>query len=455
MGKLSNKRPSEVAPQDHAMDAAVRPFEPWRYAKTDRAKALVRDLIVQLEETAKGKRQRKRKPREQATFEATVEALACDLAHLHLSASLDGPQRLTTTRSKRFLGSVPRRYRAPALTEQLLKILDRMHELAHHVQRKGDRSSYARVFTEELGERRARRATTIAVGPVLAWRMAHHGVTFEDLGVSTAGETIILKRGREDYWDAASPIDYAETSITRRYREELGQVNAAIATADLAVLGLPQVDASDRHMRRVFTYGSFSSGGRLAGGFWMPMEKELRLSRLRIGGERLASIDFNGLYPRLLYAREDKTPSQHDLYRFDGLEKYRKGMKRLLNARLFDRGERRSKPRRTPKEVREGVELYPAHCSIDDLLSVLNTVHSPIARYFGSGIGHELQFAESQIMMRTLLALEAAGIIGLPVHDCIVVPRKHVAVVTEIMGRVTMAEEGAVVPVTVDVVDEM
>jgi hypothetical protein len=141
----------------------------------------------------------------------------------------------------------------------------------------------------------------------------------------------------------------------------------------------------------------------------MNLERNLRLSRLRISGERIASLDFSGLYPRLLYAREGKTPPHHDVYSFAGLGDYRAGMKRLINARLFDGGPRKSKPKRTAKEVHEGVQLYPEHMSIGELLRIVEDAHRPIAHYFGTGIGHELQFVESQVLTRILLELGRMG----------------------------------------------
>jgi hypothetical protein len=445
-------------PVDDDIGAEVRAFEPWRCAKTERARALVREIARHLEgeEEHRGWRRRARRPEDQKAFEATVESLVCDLAHLRLSSAPDAPTRLAITRDKAFLSSGPRRYRAPPFSKPLLDILDRMHTLEHLVQRIGDRSCHAHVYTEEFGQTRPRQATTIEPGPVLLWRVAHHGVTFEDLGVDPGGEVIILRRAREDRWDIASPIDYAETRETRRYREELRRLNAWYAAADIEVLGLPHLDAGDRHLRRVFTYGSFRSGGRLGGSaFWLSMERGLRLARARICGEPVVSLDFNSLYPRLLYARAGAAAPEGDLYSFLGLWPYRRGIKRLLNARLFDRGPRRSKPRRTPKEIREGSQLYPDDVSIAELLKIVEEAHRPIARYFGSGVGHELQFVESTILVRVLLELQGAGVVALPVHDCIVVPRSAAALARETIATVTKEEVGVAIPVTVEIAEEV
>src|SRR5579863_5987269 len=63
-----------------------RPFNPWRVPKTDAAKALVGDVINQLQhfEVHLKLRKRKRKAADQVTFEAAVGALVCDLVHRDL-----------------------------------------------------------------------------------------------------------------------------------------------------------------------------------------------------------------------------------------------------------------------------------------------------------------------------------------------------------------------------------
>jgi hypothetical protein len=136
------------------------------------------------------------------------------------------------------------------------------------------------------------------------------------------------------------------------------------------------------------------------------------------------------------------------------LEVYRKGMKRLFSARLFDEGGRTSKPRRTPKEKSDDIQVYPADIDIDELLDILEAGHRPIAGFFGSGIGHSLQFMESEVLMRILGALEERGVVGLPIHDCVVVPRSAIERTKEIMAKVTREETGISIPVSVEIRDE-
>jgi hypothetical protein len=340
---------------------------------------------------------------------------------------------------------------------QLPKVIDLLHAAGFLEQVKGDRSRYAYMFTEEFGERRQRRRTTIAPGVQLVTAIEQRRITFDDLGRHDGGEVVILKEERQDYWHTPGGLDYAETAETEHLRSEVKQINRWLAAADLTLAErypgeLRHIDISDRRLRRIFTGGSFKSGGRLAGGFWMHLERSQRLSRLRIAGEPVASLDFSSLNPRLLYAREGVAPTQEDLYAVAGLERYREGAKRLFNARLFDLGPRQKKPKRTPEEVRAGVELYPPHMTIAELLNALEAAHHQVAHHFGTGIGHELQFIESTILVKVLLELMGEGIVALPVHDCVVVGRSKVDIARKVMEAVSCEVAGMPIPVTVEVV---
>jgi hypothetical protein len=443
-----------------ATDNSVRTFEPWRCAKAARARLFVDEVIVAVvtHERANGLRQRARKAKDLATFTATIEAVVCDLAHLHLSTSPNAPACITVARRKADLEGAPLRYRAPGLNGQLPQVLDLLEGAGFIVQQLGDRSRFALVFTDEFGEMRQRRRTTIAPSPRLKAAIGQHGLTFADLGRHQGGEVVILKEERFDYWHTPGGLDYVENSKTERLRSEVEQINAWLLGADLTLNEryageLRYIDLSDRRLRRIFTGGSFKSGGRLSGGFWMPLERTLRLTRLRISGEPVASLDYCSLNPRLVYAMEGIEPPQADSYAIPGLEEHRPGAKRLFNARLFDVGARKRKPRRTPEEVRAGTELFPPDMRSEDLIAALETAHRPIAHHFGTGIGHELQFIESTILVKVLLTLIGERVVALPVHDCVVVPRSKVGVARRVMEVVSREVSGSIVPVSVELLD--
>ena len=80
-----------------------RPFNAWRTPQTEKAKAIVRDIIgqVQVYERYYAVRKRRRKNEDQQTFEATVSALICDAAQHYLTEREGG---VFVTRSNQVLG---------------------------------------------------------------------------------------------------------------------------------------------------------------------------------------------------------------------------------------------------------------------------------------------------------------------------------------------------------------
>ena len=61
---------------------------------------------------------------------------------------------------------------------------------------------------------------------------------------------------------------------------------------------------------------------------------------------------------------------------------------------------------------------------------------SIIDQKFFIGIGHYLQYLESQILIKVLLRLKDLGIHALPIHDAVVVGRAWVDMSKELMERV-------------------
>lgn len=101
-----------------------------------------------------------------------------------------------------------------------------------------------------------------------------------------------------------------------------------------------------------------------------------------------------------------------------------------------------------------GVKLWSGHLGpsrsvIENLLATLEVAHQPIAHNFGTGIGHKLQIIESTILIKALLDLESAGLVGLPVHDCVVVSRSALEPARRIMEEAAKAITGEVIPLTV------
>jgi hypothetical protein len=186
------------------------------------------------------------------------------------------------------------------------------------------------------------------------------------------------------------------------------------------------VDLSERRLRRVFTRGSFESGGRLFGGFWQPLRKPERQSGVRINCEQISVLDYSQMSPMIAYGLTNTAPQMPDVYRVPGYEDeaLRPGMKKFFNAMLFST----KRITRMPKELRA---YLPSPISAIELADTIVHYHPSLT--FFQGLGHRIQFYESQIMVSVLLDLKAQGIVALPIHDAVAVPKSRVDVVREIM----------------------
>lgn len=383
-------------------------FNPYRRPRSAAARAMVADVSKQLQSLERyyRLRQRARRPADQEAFEATVSAICCDLVYNHLKGNRGGT---AITRSNKVLGTRSR-YRPIAYGKALPAILDNMArpEMDFIVQKLGN-SSY---------EGAAKR-TTIEPTECLLSRIDDFKLTLADFGVSSDRELIVLKRKKAGFWDEGAIIEYEDIPTTLRFREEIRRINAFLEASDIEYCGVKKdIDAGDRQLRRVFSLARFDRGGRLFGGFWQPLEKGDRLTGIRIDGQTVVGLDYAQMNPRIVYGMAKAEAPLQDAYTIPGLESYRDGVKQVFNAMLFA-----TEPlAKFPKATRSN---FPRRTTVGEVTERIATAHPAIQAYLHQGIGHEVQFLESQVLVAALLALADKGIVSLPVHDAIVVSEQH------------------------------
>lgn len=436
------QQPSALVAADQDQDGQRdRPFLPWRVARTGGAKALVRGSIAAVEEyeTQQGLRKRRRRQRDREVFEATIEALVCDLVH----RALDDPEAwLSVPFSKRLLGQQGR-YGSSVMGEHLPDLVRRLAGLQKPLLelRVGDHFDFD-----------GPRQTTIRAADQLLSGIDALALDYADFARSKAEELIVLKDSREGYFGRNKPIQYEDTETTRRYREEMRLINEWIAGAKIEVDWLriyDRPDTSDRTLRRIFNNGSFEQGGRLFGGFWQPMLKPDRHMSLRINGERVKTLDFSQMNPRLLYASIGLEPPMRDAYLIEaGADaprelrsvslslqsldrvKLREAGKRMFSAMTYASRELTRMPEGMRSEI--GVKK---HVTLREMVEAVRQLHAPVAHLFFRGEGLRLMFKESEVLVAVLLMLRERGIVGLPIHDAVVVPESASEQVREIMSQ--------------------
>ena len=404
-----------------------RLFNPWRCSSNKNSRLLVSEVIKKFlqVEIKKNLRRRKRKPKDHKRFLKAIEAIICDLIHNHLSDQRSG---IGISRSNRVLSRTSR-YKNEVLNKTIPYLLDvlKLPELQMLEQVVGCINYF---YPEKNGNLR----TVVKAGKHLVHLIQKYHVELEDLGLSDGEETIILKREKNDLWDHGGTLEYKDNDLTNLYRHKMSLINQWIRNADLNYM-VPfnekdkhNYDLDCRLLKRYFTRGSFKSGGRLFGGFWQQMKKVHR-ENLLIDGDEIVSLDYSQMSPKILYGYCGLVPEMGDCYHIKGYEYCRKGIKKVFNAMTFS-----NEPMtRFPKGINS---LFPVKTRFKDVSDAIENEHSGIGHMFYTGIGHYLQFLESQILVEVLLKLIDNGITSLPVHDAVFVGWTHVYKSTQVMEQV-------------------
>lgn len=417
--------------------ARDRQLDPRRRASGSALRALVTDVLERLDayDKAAGTRQRRRRPADQASHAVRVEIIACELA----LAVLDPPER------GRFIVPLgyrlqPRRYREPALNENLPALLEHLGALGLVVVRKGTRPGVE--------------ATSCTPTASFADMVLAHGVTLADLGrTADRGDPIVLSRVTKDGRRREKRrIDYTDTPETLRLHAEVETINAHLAAADLAFVsdGLSFVDVGDRSLTRRFTVrGSegerFDQCGRLFGGFWQNLSKSRR-GGLQIGGEAVAELDFSSMFTRIALAQVGEAPPPAaDLYAIPRLEGVpRSQVKAAVNALYF------TSPRATRWPAQLEQEDAPDLCGLMTLKGFRRalTDHLPVlAPILAEVAGYRLMNLESRIMVEVLLRLASLGVAALPLHDALLCSSRERSLVEATMTAVSQDILGTPLPV--------
>lgn len=350
-----------------------------------------------------------------------MSALVCDLVHLALTQPA---RRIALSLSKEHLGRT-NRYRPEVFTKTLPDILQRLAS---------PEMSFVSFEKGRPGYFGAARQSTIGPGTRLLSRIEDYKLRLSDLGRAKGEEVIVLKRPKADFWDQGGWIDYEDTPQTRTFREEVRTINQWIEAADIISDPIP-VDTTDRRLRRYFSNGAFDSGGRLFGGFWQPISKADRKASLLINEEETVTLDYSQMAPRILYGMAGIKAPETDAYLLPGLDHCRAGVKKLFSALLFTQGPLERFPRGTR-------ELFPSGLAVAQVVEMLAQAHPSIAHLFHTGIGHAVQFRESEVLIDVLLALQDEKITALPVHDAVIIPSSAITKTRTIMEDVFLNHTG-------------
>jgi len=393
----------------------ARAFNPFLSARTGKLMALIAEVQTQLEgyEAYYTTRKRARRPADQTTYDRTVEAILCDLCAVEnepTSDSIHLPLSNKVLRSKS-------RYKATALGKTLPDVLKVMSapEMDFVVVEKGH--STFKIVDDDLNVAFAGgQQTILRAGPKLLSRIERFGITRDDLGHAPEEEVLVLRAPKRHSNSIADYQEYEDDKATIALRQQMTDINAWLDTADITC-SLPQVEPSQRRLRRIFNNSDFAQGGRLYGGFWQAMSSDERQEHILIEGDCCVELDYGQMSLMILYGLIGAKPPEGDLYDLsaEGIPtESRPGIKKVIQA-IINSPEL---PRRLPKGSRKH---FPSRVNLRDILKAVERKHPMIFPLMNSGIGMQLFRKESDILINVLITLQARGIVALPVHDAVVV----------------------------------
>ncbi|KVQ67584.1 hypothetical protein WT22_07200 [Burkholderia territorii] len=387
---------------------------------------LLKDFVLSIakeaedHEAALDLRQRRRRPDDQRVFARQVECLICEA----LLQDVRGRGGLVTvTRSKRILG-----YRSRYQSEVMGKTLPDVMDLLAGPQI--DLLEISLGMVNPFGNTNPQ--TTFRASERLIERASGLNLTYADFGRDDAEEVIVLKASKKA--GASSWMQYADDEVTHDLRRQVQTINAWLSVADICLTGaIPGVSVDDRKMTRSFNNGTFAHGGRLSGGFWQKMTKEQRKG-IYIDGEPTVTLDYKQMGPSIHYGLEG-IPFVDDAYAIPGYELHRTGIKKVFGAMTHAGG------RFNRLDDLEAGAL-PAGAKLSKVCRDIETYHAPIAHRFYCRSGMEAMRMESDIIVDVMLELKARGLVGLPIHDAVLVREDEADLVENVMRSVFTQHTG-------------
>lgn len=402
----------QVIDQEEEQEPKDRPFKPSKTAASHATRAYVDAFLDHA--TRCESRQRVRSVSAQTSYQQMVAALALDLAHREISKP-GGWLAVPLQKD----GYTRRNRAAPFLTESFIPLIRLAHSAGLLELRIGGRDE------EGVG-----RLSTIRASERLRDVIRSFELSYGDFGRDRAllGDPIILMSRKR--FGESKRLSFEETQAVAHMREEMREINAWIAGADLWWAGdevEDRADCSERFLCRVFNDGMLDRGGRLFGGFWQSVDSNERVEWLCFGEEPAVELDYGQMAVRSAYALAGAIPPTGDLYSIPGLEKYRAGVKRVLNALLGCEEMPTRFPRGTKKYF-EGSRLKFA-----DVLQPILRHHEAIRLLFANRLALQLMYGESQLLVAVLLRLKELGVMALPIHDCVLVAESNEHIARQVM----------------------
>lgn len=203
-----------------------------------------------------------------------------------------------------------------------------------------------------------------------------------------------------------------------------------------------EINKDSLYLFRVFNRGGdrYQFGGRFYTKIFQGIPQNVRPS-VTIDGYPTIELDFSAHHLRILYHKEG-IDFQGEVYIYAKSDTPNKD-KRLIHKKIAMIAINAETRRSAILAVRNAlieekkVGKFNSEIPTDNQLNVLYdgflNHHKPIAKYVGADAGIQLQRIDSDIMNEILVQLTKLKIVGLPIHDSVIVQIKHQEKLKELM----------------------
>ena len=416
---------SMLLEHDFPTTTYVQPFDELVRIIPEKRESVISYLAQQIALIEKGKRKRKRRPEDEASFGTALEIIAANVVRCAASQkSIQGFRysRKFDSYSKKSVYCV--HVLKPKTFLKVIGLLGELRllnlETGYRILATGESKQSTFIPTERLIE-------TLTSLPVSA------ADTYSEPAVRPV---LILKDSKKKLaeYDPETIGIRDHVSAVRRYNDLIKKQDLYLAVSDSEMIDLqstpekdgtarPPIDFSKISLYRVFNNSSWTQGGRHFGGWWQNVPARYR-QRIMINGEPTVELDFSGFVGRAIYhsmglqcqADPYEVPSIFEAAKGQGTprETIRSTVKGMMIKLIY------SRPGRSPgfKDA-----ILPTGMTKKDACRLIYEYHEPIRSAFQSGIGYKISYAESQICEHVLSRAFSSSFV-LPVFDSYIGPAR-------------------------------
>lgn len=193
-----------------------------------------------------------------------------------------------------------------------------------------------------------------------------------------------------------------------------------------------EISKNSLYLKRVFNRNEYRFGGR----FYTPVFQSIPSiyrPTILIDGEETVELDYSAHHIRLLY-HKDGLDFKGEAYVYAKSDKEHSDIRQIhkyIAMIAINAESRKSAINATLNAIEEDKKngkfnsIVPSLKQLNVLFEEFLNHHEPIAKYVGNDVGVTLQRLDSDIMNNILVGLAKKGITGLPIHDSVIVKKKH------------------------------